>query len=43
MQLFNEMNRLGTTVIVATHNDSLVQRHPSPALVLSHGRLIEDQ
>ena len=43
MQLFNEMNRLGTTVIVATHNDALVQRHPSPALVLSHGRLVEDR
>jgi cell division transport system ATP-binding protein len=40
MQLFKEMNRLGTTVVVATHNDSLVERHPAESLRLSHGRLI---
>ena len=40
MQLFKEMNRLGTTVVVATHNDALVARHPAPALRLSHGRLV---
>ena len=28
MQLLKELNRLGTTVIVATHNDALVARHP---------------
>ena len=39
MQLFKELNRLGTTVVVATHNDSLVARHPAPALLLEHGRL----
>ncbi len=39
MQLFKEMNRLGTTVVVATHNDALVTRHPAHALRLSHGRL----
>ncbi len=39
MQLFKELNRLGTTVVVATHNDSLVARHPAPALMLEHGRL----
>ncbi len=43
MQLFKEMNRLGTTVIVATHNDVLVQRHPAPALRLSHGRLVQER
>jgi len=41
MQLFREMNRLGTTVVVATHNDSLVARHPALALRLDHGRLID--
>ncbi len=40
MQLFQEMNRLGTTVVVATHNDALVARHPAPALRLHHGRLV---
>src|SRR3954451_17170937 len=40
MQLFNELNRIGTTVIVATHNEALVERHPAPALRLSEGRLV---
>ncbi len=40
MQLLKEMNRLGTTVLVATHNESLVARHPARALLLEHGRLI---
>ncbi len=40
MQLFGEMNRLGTTVVVATHNDALVARHPAPALRLNAGRLV---
>ncbi len=40
MQLFKELNRLGTTVVVATHNDALVERHPARALQLSHGRLV---
>ncbi len=40
MQLFQELNRLGTTVIVATHNDTLVARHPGAALRLDHGRLV---
>jgi cell division transport system ATP-binding protein len=42
MQLFKEMNRLGTTVIVATHNEMLVERHPAWSLRLSHGRLVEE-
>jgi cell division transport system ATP-binding protein len=40
MQLFKEMNRIGTTVVVATHNDALVSRHPAPSLRLRHGRLV---
>jgi cell division transport system ATP-binding protein len=40
MRLFKEMNRLGTTVVVATHNDSLVSRHPAAALRLGAGRLV---
>ena len=42
MLLMKEMNRLGATVVVATHNDALVARHPGPALRLEHGRLVED-
>jgi cell division transport system ATP-binding protein len=42
MRLLSELNRLGTTVIVATHNDSLVARHPGPSLRLEAGRLVSD-
>ena len=39
MQLLKEMNRLGTTVIVATHNQALLADHRAPVLRLAHGRL----
>jgi len=42
MILLQEMNRLGATVVVASHNEALVTRHPGPALRLDHGRLVED-
>ncbi|MCW3476995.1 cell division ATP-binding protein FtsE [Limobrevibacterium gyesilva] len=42
MILLKEMNRLGATVIVATHNDALVARHPGRALRLDHGRLVDN-
>jgi cell division transport system ATP-binding protein len=41
MQLLKELNRLGTMVVVATHNDALVGRHPAPALRLERGRLVD--
>ena len=42
MQLLHEMNRLGTTVVVATHNAGLVARHPAHTLRLLDGRLVRD-
>ena len=42
MQLLHEMNRLGTTVVVATHNAGLVSRHPAHTLRLLDGRLVRD-
>jgi len=42
MQLLHEMNRLGTTVIVATHNAGLVARHPAHTLRLNDGQLVRD-
>ena len=42
MQLLHEMNRLGTTVVVATHNTALVARHPAHTLRLLDGALVRD-
>ncbi len=42
MHLLQEMNRLGTTVMVATHNDAMVNRHPAHTLRLLDGHLIRD-
>ncbi|ABI61029.1 cell division ATP-binding protein FtsE [Granulibacter bethesdensis] len=42
MQLLKELNRLGTTIVVATHNDGLVARHPAPALRLAHGHVLAE-
>ena len=42
MLLLREMNRLGATVIVASHNESLVARHPGHELRLDRGRLVAD-
>ncbi|MEX2642976.1 MAG: cell division ATP-binding protein FtsE [Acetobacterales bacterium] len=39
MYLFEEMNKAGTTVVVATHNDNLVGRFPHPPLRIVDGRL----
>ncbi len=41
LALLREMHRLGTTVVVATHSDSLVRAFPGPALRLEAGRLVE--
>ncbi len=42
MELLMELNQLGSTVIVATHNDQLVRHFKAPALRLERGRLVED-
>lgn len=39
MYLFEELNRLGTTVVVATHNENLVSRMSYPRVHLEDGRL----
>ncbi len=43
MQLFQELNRLGTTAIVATHNESLMRRYPERTLRLESGYLVQDE
>ena len=39
MHLLEELNRLGTTIVVATHNMALVDRLGYPVLRLDSGRL----
>jgi cell division transport system ATP-binding protein len=40
LALFQEMNRLGTTVVVATHSGALRQRFPADMLRLEQGQLV---
>jgi len=39
MHLFDELNKLGTTLVVATHNETLVERLGHDTLKLEEGRL----
>ena len=41
MDLLVSLNRIGTTIVVATHDEGLVSRYPAPELRLSHGRLAD--
>ena len=39
MHLFEELNRLGTTIVIATHNQHLVERLGHPCMKLDKGQL----
>ena len=39
MKLFAELNRLGTTVVIATHSNELMERYNYPRLILENGGL----
>jgi cell division transport system ATP-binding protein len=39
LYLFEELNKIGTTVVIATHNESLVQRFPHPVTRLRDGEV----
>jgi cell division transport system ATP-binding protein len=41
LKLFVELNRLGTTVLIASHDEDLVARSGMPVLQLDGGRLVE--
>ena len=41
IHLLRELHRLGSTVIIATHDERQVERHPGPAMLLSEGSLME--
>ena len=40
MHLFEELNKLGTAIILATHNEALVARFNHPRLHLENGKLV---
>ncbi|WP_160120185.1 cell division ATP-binding protein FtsE [Rhodovarius lipocyclicus] len=40
VSLLQEMHRMGTTVVVATHSAAMTEEHPAPILRLEHGRLL---
>ena len=42
MQLFLELNQMGSTVLVATHSEMLTRSFPNQALRLERGRLLND-
>jgi len=42
MHLFEELNKLGTTIVIATHNESLVRRLGHPCIQLDSGWLSVD-
>jgi cell division transport system ATP-binding protein len=39
LYLFLELNKLGTTVVVATHNEGLIQKFTFPRLHLNKGQI----
>ena len=41
LHLFEELNKIGTTVVIATHNKDLVAGFQHPALDLQEGRLVD--
>lgn len=43
LYLFEELNRMGTTVVIATHNKSLVERFKHPVMRLGEGQVRADE
>ena len=39
LRLFVELNRLGATVLIATHDETLVARSGKPVMHLEHGEI----
>ena len=42
MALFGEVEQVGTTVLVASHDLPLIKRMKKRVIVLDHGRLVAD-
>ena len=40
MHLFEELNKIGTTIVVATHNEALLERFPHSRIRIENGVLV---
>jgi cell division transport system ATP-binding protein len=41
MHLFEELNRHGTTIVIATHDNEIVSRFPHPQIRLENGTIAD--
>lgn len=41
LHLFEELNRMGTTIIIATHNHRLLEKSPHPHLRIQDGTIVQ--
>lgn len=39
MNLFEQLNRMGTTIVIATHNMAIIEKFGHPRLMLEHGAM----
>ncbi|HRQ60111.1 MAG TPA: cell division ATP-binding protein FtsE [Alphaproteobacteria bacterium] len=39
MGLFDQLNRMGTTIVIATHSNIIMDQYAHPRMILSHGHL----
>jgi cell division transport system ATP-binding protein len=39
MYLFEELNRLGTTIVISTHNEEVIEKFPHPRVHLVNGEI----
>ena len=42
MKVLEEINMLGTTIIMATHDRDIVDKMKKRVVILDHGRLVKD-
>lgn len=42
INIFSNLNKSGTTIVVATHDQGVINQRPARKLVLSKGRLVKD-
>ncbi len=43
MKLFEQLNQMGTTIVIATHNPAIIQKFKHPCLRLHKGTVIQHQ